>query len=213
MLGDNFDNLVLTGTARVGTGNSLDNIIIGNSARNVLSGGAGNDTISGGAGLDVYTGGAGNDTFFIGDVASKEVTKKVGTIAIELITDFDAAGDDLIDLSGLGAFTFKGGSANKAAGDLTYKVYDSVNGAENALGFDIDGIEGPSTFGGPVTIVFANIDGGPPDLAIVLLGSTGVSADDFVGLSGAAFGGGAERLDAMNWKVGDEMTHEPQMFG
>ena len=44
--------------------------------------------------------------------------------------------------------------------------FDSVSGAETALGFDIDGIEGPSTYTGPVTIVYINIDGGAPDIAL-----------------------------------------------
>jgi len=44
-LGNNLENLTLTGTAAInGTGNALDNVLTGNSANNVLTGGAGNDT-------------------------------------------------------------------------------------------------------------------------------------------------------------------------
>ena len=44
-LGDNVENLTLTGTGAVnGTGNALDNILTGNSAANILAGGVGNDT-------------------------------------------------------------------------------------------------------------------------------------------------------------------------
>jgi len=44
-LGDNVENLTLTGTGAIdGTGNALDNILTGNSAANILAGGAGNDT-------------------------------------------------------------------------------------------------------------------------------------------------------------------------
>lgn len=67
-----------------------------------------------------------------------------------------------------------------AGADLSYKVYDSVNGAENALGFDIDRQDKPSTYAGPVTVVFGNVDGGSPDFAIVLLGVNGVNSTDFV---------------------------------
>ncbi len=54
-LGDNVENLTLTGTANIdGTGNALNNIITGNSGNNVIDGGAGNDTMAGGAGDDTY---------------------------------------------------------------------------------------------------------------------------------------------------------------
>lgn len=46
VLGDNLEVLELVGTARNGTGNALDNLIIANDARNVLDGGAGSDTVS-----------------------------------------------------------------------------------------------------------------------------------------------------------------------
>lgn len=42
-LGDNLENLDLTGTAVRGTGNALDNRISGNGGTNWLTGGAGND--------------------------------------------------------------------------------------------------------------------------------------------------------------------------
>src|SRR3569623_1560276 len=44
-LGNNVENLTLTGTAAInGTGNTLDNILTGNSLANVLTGGLGDDT-------------------------------------------------------------------------------------------------------------------------------------------------------------------------
>jgi hypothetical protein len=101
----------------------------------------------------------------------------------------DFAAGDKIDLGGIDAnssmagiqdFVFKGSAANKSAGDLSFKIYDSINGAENALGFDIDGIDGPSTLTGPVTLVFGNHDGGAPDFAIALIGVAGVSSTDFL---------------------------------
>ena len=81
-LGANIENLNLgIGTARYGSGNTLDNFLIGNNAVNVLQGfeghdtlsgqngndtlyGAnGNDWLSGGDGRDLLSGGAGNDTY------------------------------------------------------------------------------------------------------------------------------------------------------
>ena len=54
-LGNNVENLTLTGTAAINaTGNSLNNVLVGNSGNNTLNGGTGNDSMSGGAGNDTY---------------------------------------------------------------------------------------------------------------------------------------------------------------
>ena len=115
------------------------------------------------------------------EVDATKVHLKTGMMSVDIITDFDGAGDDKIDLSNIDQlFTFKGTDANKLDGDLTYKTYASVNGAENALGFDIDGQAGASGVSGPVTVVYGNIDGGEADFAIVLLNTCNVSSDDFI---------------------------------
>jgi Ca2+-binding RTX toxin-like protein len=54
MLSVNTENLVLTGAATTGTGNSLDNRITGNALANTLDGGTGADTMLGGTGDDSY---------------------------------------------------------------------------------------------------------------------------------------------------------------
>jgi Ca2+-binding RTX toxin-like protein len=56
-----IENLTLTGTAIIGEGNDLDNIIDGNGENNVLSGLGGNDTIRGLGGNDTISAGEGND--------------------------------------------------------------------------------------------------------------------------------------------------------
>ncbi|SDH82127.1 calcium-binding protein [Pseudomonas panipatensis] len=54
-LGNNVENLTLTGSAAInGTGNSLNNLITGNAAANLLDGGAGADTLKGMGGDDSY---------------------------------------------------------------------------------------------------------------------------------------------------------------
>uniref|UniRef100_UPI0013DFAC91 beta strand repeat-containing protein n=2 Tax=Pseudomonas viridiflava TaxID=33069 RepID=UPI0013DFAC91 len=54
-LGDNIENLTLTGSSNLdGTGNSLANIITGNDANNILNGLGGADTLIGGKGDDTY---------------------------------------------------------------------------------------------------------------------------------------------------------------
>ncbi|HVF82768.1 MAG TPA: M10 family metallopeptidase [Sphingomicrobium sp.] len=167
-------------------GGAGNDVIIGNSASNRINGNAGNDVISGGAGVDYLTGGTGSDTF-IADINGATVVTKRGQLSLDVVTDF-VSGTDKIDLSGIDAiasaagdqaFVFRGSSSSKYAGDLTYKVFDSINGAESALGMEIDGIKGPGA-AGPVTVVFGNVDGGAPDFAIALLGARGVTAGDFL---------------------------------
>jgi Ca2+-binding RTX toxin-like protein len=55
ILGDNLENLVLTGTSNIsGTGNALNNSITGNGGYNTLDGKAGDDTLTGYYGNDTY---------------------------------------------------------------------------------------------------------------------------------------------------------------
>ena len=77
-LGDNVENLTLTGTDAInGTGNALDNLLTGNAGNNVLDGGAGNDILDGGGGNDTLIGGAGDDVFVV-DSAGDVVQEAVG---------------------------------------------------------------------------------------------------------------------------------------
>lgn len=64
-LGDNIENLMLTGSAAIdGSGNVLANGITGNNGANTLSGGDENDTINGMGGNDAVNGDAGDDVLF-----------------------------------------------------------------------------------------------------------------------------------------------------
>jgi cyclophilin family peptidyl-prolyl cis-trans isomerase len=138
-LGDNLENLVLTGTKSLaGTGNGLSNTLTGNGSANVLSGNNGADFLNGAAGNDTLTGGAGSDVFSF--THALNASKNVDTI-----TDF-SSGTDKIQLasaifSQLG-FTGSPGSdaffyAGSTAHDSTDRVlYDQTNGA---LYYDADG--------------------------------------------------------------------------
>ncbi|NCS05704.1 MAG: calcium-binding protein [Microcystis aeruginosa G13-07] len=98
-LGNNLENLTLTGTTAInGTGNALNNTITGNSGNNTLNGAAGNDTLIGGLGNDTLTGGAGGDRF----------TFNNRNEGIDTITDFLSSQGDKITVSAAG---FGGGLA------------------------------------------------------------------------------------------------------
>jgi serralysin len=94
VLGANFENLTLTGTALSGTGNELSNKLTGNASNNTLNGGAGSDELIGGNGNDILTGGDGIDRFTYG-VTGQSATPETGT---DTITDF-VRNTDLIVLS------------------------------------------------------------------------------------------------------------------
>lgn len=65
-LGNNLENLVLTGQATVNAqGNIMNNRLVGNPANNRLQGKVGNDTLDGGGGHDTLAGGMGDDTYQI----------------------------------------------------------------------------------------------------------------------------------------------------
>lgn len=69
-LGNNLENLTLTGSASItGSGNTLNNVLIGNEGNNTLTGGDGHDTMYGGGGADILKGGSGNDTYVIDDLS------------------------------------------------------------------------------------------------------------------------------------------------
>ncbi|GFE68804.1 calcium-binding protein [Chroococcus sp. FPU101] len=57
----NVETLILNGSATIGTGNNLNNIIFANNNGNTLNGGDGKDTLIGGTGNDYLNGGTGND--------------------------------------------------------------------------------------------------------------------------------------------------------
>ena len=66
-LAENVENLSLLGTALVGTGNELNNLMFGNFSANTIYGMGGDDYIDGGAGADIMIGGAGNENYVVDD--------------------------------------------------------------------------------------------------------------------------------------------------
>jgi len=122
-LGDNVDNLTLTGVASVsGTGNALANTIWGNGADNLLQGLAGDDVLAGGFGNDRIRGGAGIDTaFFSTGAASSTVRFDGGTL---YVTGFD--GRDV--LTGVERLTFDGTTIDVEAARPVGLLYQGYMG-------------------------------------------------------------------------------------
>jgi Ca2+-binding RTX toxin-like protein len=92
-----IENLTLLATALNATGDAGDNELIGNAGNNTIKGEAGDDDITGGAGNDILTGGIGADTF-VWELADKGAN---GRPAIDRITDFSIAQNDVLDLRDL----------------------------------------------------------------------------------------------------------------
>ena len=197
-LGANLENLTLAGSATVGTGNELDNIITGNGGNNLLSGAGGNDTLIGGAGDDTYlvdTGdtiveaaGGGNDTVH----ASHSYTLGANLENLVLLGDADLdgsgnalnntirgnAGANRLD-GGLGADTLLGG-----AGDDTYIVDHAGDLVVEAAGEGVDTVLASAHHA-----LAANVE------HLVLAGSANLNGTGNAGANSITGNGGANILD------------------
>ena len=105
-LGDQFENLVLTGDGLLdGTGNAANNSLTGNGAANRLSAGAGTDLIMAGAGDDWLSGGAGRNSL-LGEAGSDRIDGGPDNDQLA-----GGAGDDVLD-GGAGSDLMDGDSGN-----------------------------------------------------------------------------------------------------
>ncbi|MBD2727166.1 hypothetical protein H6G96_12700 [Nostoc sp. FACHB-892] len=149
-LGDNLENLVLTGSRDInGMGNALDNRIEGNDRHNflvgddgndhllgygdydILVGRTGNDTLVGGAGDDFLNGGSGNDTLvggagnntLTGDADADTFVFNFKFEGIDIIKDFSYSQNDKIQIStiGFGATSTNEFSYDSNTGGLSFQ--------------------------------------------------------------------------------------------
>jgi Ca2+-binding RTX toxin-like protein len=156
ILGADFENLTLTGTAGVsGTGNALANIILGNGGANLLdgqgsddslSGGAGNDTLvgglghdtlDGGVGMDNLSGGDGNDTYAVDnakDVVTEQANGGLDTVNSSIAYVLGAEVENLT-LTGAGAIAGTGNSlGNVIIGNTAANSLSGEGGADSLAG-------------------------------------------------------------------------------
>ena len=137
-LGDNLENLVLTGTGKInGFGNALDNVLTGNSADNTLSGGAGNDTLDGGGGKDTLIGGIGDDTYIVNDLVTV-IVEQAGEGTDTMVTTITrglAANVENLVLAGAEAINGIGNALdNVITGNDAANTIDGGLGADTMLG-------------------------------------------------------------------------------
>jgi Ca2+-binding RTX toxin-like protein len=125
---DNFENLVLTGAAISGTGNTADNTITGNAGNNTLDGGAGNDTL---------IGGTGNDTYIVDN--SSDVITELSTEGTDIVNASISytlgANVENLTLTGTGNLSGTGNTGNNTiTGNTGNNTLDGGAGADSLTG-------------------------------------------------------------------------------
>jgi Ca2+-binding RTX toxin-like protein len=143
VLGDNLENLTLTGTAVQGSGNAFNNVIVGNDSSNVLNGLEGNDNLSGGVGDDTLIGGVGNDTLN-GGIGNDSL---VGGLGNDLYM-VDSLGDVIVENPGEGVDSVTATisyTLGASLENLTLKGSANLNGTGNDLNNKISGNAGNNT--------------------------------------------------------------------
>jgi len=203
-LGAHLENLILSGSALVGTGNGLDNVLTGTASANTLSGAGGADTLDGAAGADTLIGGDGNDTYAVDDVGDV-VTEASGegTDQVDALVSY-ALGSDVenLTLSGSGNTSGTGNIlANTIAGNSGDNTLDGAGGADILTGGAGDDLFVYRTGDGADT-VNDFVAGESTDDRIDLIDVAGI--DDFADVLSAASQQGSDVL--LDFGGGDTIT-------
>lgn len=147
-------------------GGSGNDLLEGGLGDDTLNGGSGNDVLIGGLGKDVMSGGSGADTFVFNSVSESPPTDFLGVFSHpDVVTDFQR-GQDKIDLSQLLSQGF-----GQPTPHLTFSDHATYAAGTVWAGTGLDGQQH----------VYVNVDGGPPDMEIVVHTTDGLqlTASDF----------------------------------
>jgi trimeric autotransporter adhesin len=146
-LGQNFEALLLVGSAVSGTGNTLDNTLTGNRSANTLSGLDGADTLYGGSGNDTLLGGAGADSLD-GQSGNDSMTGGLGDDVYVVDSTLDVIGET----AGEGTDTVQAYlTLTQLAAEvenLTLMGSSGLNGTGNTLNNVITGNSGSNSLAG-----------------------------------------------------------------
>ncbi|PBB89756.1 hypothetical protein CK215_26075, partial [Mesorhizobium sp. WSM3864] len=135
IIGSNFDDTLNgDGSANVLYGGAGNDTVNGNGGNDTLVGGAGNDTLNGGAGNDLLIGGLGQDTLTGGTGADTFKLDHLELNIKDLITDYNGAEGDKIDLTAL--------FETAPAGNIS----DYVHYTNGMLSVDANGTTGGANF-------------------------------------------------------------------
>ena len=147
-LGQYVENLTLSASNTIGTGNGLNNNLVGtNGGSETLIGGAGNDYLSGGQGADSMEGGTGDDVYYVedvGDVVNELLGEGTDTVFttinytlaanVEKLT-LQAAGGNISGTGNALNNTLTGNSGNNTlTGDAGNDLLNGGSGADTMIG-------------------------------------------------------------------------------
>jgi trimeric autotransporter adhesin len=168
--GANVENLVLTGTAINGVGNTLKNKINGNDSNNIIDGKAGNDTMIGGKGDDLYV------VDSILDVVTENLNQGTDKVQSSVTFDLSTKGANVenLRLNGTNAINGTGNTFNNnIEGNGADNILDGKTGNDTMIGANGDDTYIVDSAGDIVTETSSN---GGTDTVKASLPLTGTSA-------------------------------------
>ncbi len=128
ILGANFENLTLTGSAISGRGNSLNNYIKGNALANQLYGFEGTDTLDGLEGGDTMDGGGGNDTYVVDDAEDFVIELLTGGVDRVLTTATHTLAENVENLTLKASVAVDGNGIDGTGNGLNNTITGNADG-------------------------------------------------------------------------------------